>query len=229
VVAVTYASHGGSDDRFCRAVESAVRHDIPWEILGWGVRWEGLSQKLQASLDYVRGLDPDCIILFSDAFDILFTQPLAAIKKSFERTNANLLFAGECGCWPQVIQDKAKGYRKGHICNTLYPKSPTPYKFLNSGAWMGYARAAEGLLAAVVKRANSEYGMKTNDQEMVSDMYIQHQFNISLDWHARIFQCMHSTHDAPLPYCDPSKDVKESKGVWKNTLTGTTPALFHFK
>jgi hypothetical protein len=40
---------------------------------------------------------------------------------------------------------------------------------------------------------------------------------------------MHSTHDAPLPYCDPSKDVKESKGVWKNTLTGTTPALFHFK
>ena len=25
------------------------------------------------------------------------------------------------------------------------------------------------------------------------------------------------------------EDVKESKGVWKNTLTGTTPALFHFK
>lgn len=74
IVAVTYASHGGRDDRFCRAVESAVRNNIPWEVLGWGVKWQGLSQKLQASLDYARSLDPDCIMLFSDAFDVLFTQ-----------------------------------------------------------------------------------------------------------------------------------------------------------
>lgn len=74
IVAVTYASHAGRDDRFCRAVESAVRNNIPWEVLGWGVKWQGLSQKLQASLDYARSLDPDCIMLFSDAFDVLFTQ-----------------------------------------------------------------------------------------------------------------------------------------------------------
>jgi len=74
IVAVTYATHGGRDDRFCRAVESAVRNKIPWEVLGWGLKWEGLSQKLQASLDYVRQLDPDCVMLFSDAFDVLFTQ-----------------------------------------------------------------------------------------------------------------------------------------------------------
>ena len=53
IVALTYASHKGRDDRFCRAVESAVRENVPWEILGWGVKWEGLSQKLQASLDSV--------------------------------------------------------------------------------------------------------------------------------------------------------------------------------
>lgn len=44
------------------------------------------------------------------------------------------------------------------------------YRFLNSGAWMGYAGAAEKLLEAVVAKANSTFGMKTNDQEMVSDM-----------------------------------------------------------
>ena len=230
MVAVTYASHGGRDDRFCRAVESAIRNQVPWEVLGWGIKWEGLSQKLQASLDYVRGLDPNCILLFSDAFDILFAEGLSAIKAKFEKTGAKLLFAGECGCWPQVVQDQQRGYKKkGHICNDLYPASPTPYKFLNSGAWMGYAKAAEGLLAAVVKRANSQYGMKTNDQEMVSDMYIERQFNISLDWHAMIFQCMHSTRDAPLPHCNPMEHLRESKGIWKNTLTGTMPALFHFK
>ena len=91
------------------------------------------------------------------------------------------------------------------------------------------AHVGERLLAAVVKRANSQYGMKTNDQEMVSDMYIERQFNISLDWHAMIFQCMHSTRDAPLPLCNPMEHLRESKGIWKNTLTGTMPALFHFK
>jgi hypothetical protein len=34
--AVTYASHGGRDDRFCRALESAVRHEVDLIILGWG-------------------------------------------------------------------------------------------------------------------------------------------------------------------------------------------------
>jgi hypothetical protein len=35
--AVTYASHGGKDDRFCRAIESAVRHEVDLIILGWGM------------------------------------------------------------------------------------------------------------------------------------------------------------------------------------------------
>ena len=34
--AVTYASHGGRDDRFCRAIESAIRHEVDLIILGWG-------------------------------------------------------------------------------------------------------------------------------------------------------------------------------------------------
>jgi hypothetical protein len=34
--AVTYATHGGRDDRFCRAVESAIRNDYDLVILGWG-------------------------------------------------------------------------------------------------------------------------------------------------------------------------------------------------
>jgi hypothetical protein len=153
IVAVTYASHGGRDDRFCRAVESAVRNNIPWEVLGWGVKWQGLSQKLHASLDYARSLDPDCIMLFSDAFDVLFTQVwvlavvlcckwacliivfswqnLLSIKAGFEASGQNLVFAGECGCWPQVVQDQKRGFPKGsgHICNVVYPKSPTPCVF----------------------------------------------------------------------------------------------------
>ena len=114
-----------------------MRNDVPWEILGWGVKWEGLSQKLQASLDAVRELDPNCIITFSDAFDVLWADSLIHMRDKFLATNKPLVFAGECGCWPQVVKDKEKGLPKGTICNKLYPQSPTPYRFLNSGAWIG--------------------------------------------------------------------------------------------
>lgn len=58
------------------------------QILGWGVPWKGLSQKLQASWDAVKDLDPDCIIMFSDAFDVLFTSSMADIK---QKVGASLL------------------------------------------------------------------------------------------------------------------------------------------
>lgn len=34
-------------DRFCRSLESALRHDVPLRVLGWGVPWEGLAQKVR--------------------------------------------------------------------------------------------------------------------------------------------------------------------------------------
>ena len=37
----------------------------------------------------------------------------------------------------QVVQDTKRGFPKGSgkVCNELYPESPTPYRFLNSGLW----------------------------------------------------------------------------------------------
>ena len=50
----------------------------------------------------------------------------------------------------------------------------------------------------MVDGANSLFGAKTNDREMVSDMYIDRKYNISLDFYASIFQCMHDTGSPPV-------------------------------
>jgi hypothetical protein len=92
--AVTYASHGGRDDRFCRAVESAIRHDVNIIILGWGVKWIGLSQKLEAAHDYASSLPSEDIILFTDAFDVMFTNTPEHILEEFEKENTDIIFAG---------------------------------------------------------------------------------------------------------------------------------------
>ena len=47
----------------------------------------------------------------------------------------------EKGCWPDW--DMAFGR---DFCLRRYPQSPTPYRFVNSGVWMGYADAAYALL-----------------------------------------------------------------------------------
>ena len=62
---VTYASHGGRDDRFCRAIESSIRNGFDLVILGWGTKWLGLSQKLQAAHSFARALPKEEVMLFT--------------------------------------------------------------------------------------------------------------------------------------------------------------------
>lgn len=95
--AVTYASHGGRDDRFCRAIESAIHNKIDIIVLGWGMKWKGLSQKLEAAYQYSKSIPKNDIILFTDAFDILYTQSSEAILSRFLELNVTLLFSAECG------------------------------------------------------------------------------------------------------------------------------------
>ena len=99
IVALTYATHPGKDDRFCRALESAVHHKVDLRILGWGKPWTGLTQKLTGSLDYLRALPTSCIVVFTDAYDILYADDLNGIKAKFEKESEvnghDVLFAGE--------------------------------------------------------------------------------------------------------------------------------------
>lgn len=219
---VTYASHGGRDDRFCRAVESAIRHDYRLVILGWRVPWTGLSQKLQAAYEYASSLPPGDLLLFTDAFDVLFTGGPTEIIRQFLLHNSSLLFSAECGCWPHIME------RKGRACFYEYPTAPTPYRYLNSGSWIGTALAAAAMLSEVIRLAGNDF-RNANDQKLVADMFISRRFDMSLDYHNSIFQSMHMTRDPPLPLCDPSEDVQLTKdGSWLNSRTGGRPALLHF-
>ena len=219
--AVTYASHSGRDDRFCRAIESAIRHDFDIVILGWGIKWKGLSQKLEAAQKYASSLPGDDIILFTDAFDVLFTGSAHNILASYFSLNYDILFAGECGCWPHIM-DEPKA------CFDKYPLSPTPYRYLNSGTWIGKASIAANMLLEVIKLAGSSFD-NANDQKLCADMYMSGKFGIAVDFNASIFQSMLMTLEAPLPMCNPYKDLILTKdGRYYNKRTNQYPSVFHF-
>lgn len=218
---VTYASHGGRDDRFCRAVESSIRHKFDLVILGWGVKWQGLSQKLDAAHAFAAALPPGDVILFTDAFDVMFTGSSEDILTAFLAEKAPIIFSAECGCWPHVIEDV-------NVCLHKYPSSPTPYRYLNSGTWIGYAKEATEMLAEVIRGAGNNFA-QANDQKLVADMYISGKHGIKLDFYNKLFQSMHMTLDRPLPYCNPVKDIVRTKdGRFLNERTNSKPAVLHF-
>ena len=220
----TYATHGGRDDRFCRAVESSIRSGIDLVILGWGEKWHGLSQKLEAAHQFAADLPVDDLLLFTDAYDVLFLDDGANIVKSYQSfvsgTHRPIIFSGECGCWPHVMVNRK-------ACFSDYPKAPTPYRYLNSGTWIGPAGQAKDMLNDVMVEAGSDF-RNANDQKLVADMYIAGKHGIELDFYNKIFQSMHMTLDRPLPRCNPVEDVKMQDGRWRNTLTGNSPAVVHF-
>jgi len=230
IVALTYATHPGKDDKFCKAVESAIQHEVPLRILGWGKKWKGLTQKLEGSLEALRLLPPSCTIVFTDAYDVLYSDGLAGIKSKFSSMGEPVLFSGECGCWPQIARDNGKG----SICLDDYPTSPTPYRYLNSGQWIAPAGKALEIFEALIEEAkvySKRYHVpisKINDQEMVSDMYIDGRFDIKLDHRNEIFQAMHATYKEPLEKCDPWPEMANVDGVWENKEYGTSPSIFHF-
>jgi glycosyltransferase involved in cell wall biosynthesis len=218
---VTYASHGGRDDRFCRAVESSIRNEYDLVILGWNIPWRGLSQKLEAAHSFASSLRSDDIILFTDAFDVLFTGSKENILQNFLQMNTKILFSAECGCWPHVMEDRDACFHK-------YPPSPTPYRYLNSGTYIGYATNVVTMLQDVIKKAGNNF-QNANDQKLVADMYIAKQHGITLDFHNKIFQSMHMTLEKPLPYCNPSQDIIfDHQKRYYNKLTQSYPSVFHF-
>ena len=106
--------------------------------------------------------------------------------------------------------------------------SPTPYRYLNSGTWIGYAEESAVMLQEIISEAGKDFA-NANDQKLVADMYMEGRNGIKLDFYNEIFQSMHMTLDPPLPYCNPISDVKLTNDKrWKNARTGSTPAVFHF-
>ncbi len=196
--------------------------NIPLQIIGWGEEWKGLGQKLTGITNAVQQLPDNTIVMFTDAYDILFTRNASDLLRRYRSFSGSpLIFSAECGCSPQSDYDPM-------LCLHDYPSAPTLYRYLNSGAWIGLARDVRRFLQAVLSDAG-EGAVLANDQELVNHYYIKQKMNITLDHHSLIFQSMHENFLAPLPICVPMEDLNyQFDGSWWNAHTGSTSAVFHF-
>lgn len=176
---------------------------ISLDILGLGLPYRGNGQKLTYMIDYLSAIPDEEVVMFVDGYDILILAPKDEILARFVKLNTPCLFSAELYCFPHTK------------LASLFPESPTKFKYLNSGSFIGYA----GHLRTLLKNLGP---IKENqsDQGQITLYYLDHLDEIALDYTCELF----------LPLQDLVLDdleIDHSRNEVKCLLTGTTPPVIH--
>lgn len=193
---------------------SCRENNIPLHVLQPNFDWSCNTLKLRLLWDFVSSgeLSDDCIILVSDAFDVLINEKKEKILKKYFDLGAEIIFSAE-----------ANYYFRNPDLNYFYwkhyPRNSILYHFLNSGNYMGTVENIRKLLATVFEKYNVDINdteqLRTirSDQYLLSRFYVDYYyspqefpFTIKLDHRQSLFACtagrMFATDEIPTHWME---------------------------
>ena len=143
---VTYASKTNRAD-FCTMALSALANGFELNILGrkredqWALH--GYMDKFRALREFLELIssEPRAIVVFADAYDVLFTAGPRALARRFLRSGHRILISAEKGCCSDWLVTVESVLRSAPVrCDETWPVpdigTATPY--MNSGAFVGF-------------------------------------------------------------------------------------------
>merc|ERR1712071_238652 len=145
-------------------MRSAKKNELSVKVLGMGEEWKGgdmtnsvgggqkvlmMRQALESYKD-----DPEMMILFTDAYDVLFNANRQQIVEQFNKFDARVVFSAEGFCWPDA-----------HLASE-YPEVERGKRYLNSGLFMGYAPELWQILNS------AEIANNDDDQRFYTKVYL---------------------------------------------------------
>lgn len=167
--------------------------------------------------DIVR---PSDVIIFTDAYDVIFLEHWSVVFSRFLDFGADIVFNGERAYWPDTKSIPQIGeYDRGAVQNEFIARFSGPYPQLNSGAYIGYARTVKDMVEWCLK-VGEKYDIR-DDQALVqcfaSACYKTGHYNIVVDDIDQIFATMsHAIEDYTFDGFHVS-----------NRITGKRPAILH--
>lgn len=149
----------------------------------------------------------DLIIMFTDAYDVVFLGDPQEILEKFSKFNANVVFSAESFCWPQEsLKDS-------------YPQIESGKRFLNSGGFIGTAKELYDIVT-------HKPIMDTDDDQLYYsliyvDPELRQKFNMKLDHKSAIFQNLNgATAEVELVFDDIFPKIL-------NTMYDSKPLVLH--
>lgn len=171
---------------------------------------KGFGMKIKLVNNFLKTRDDNDIVMFIDGYDVLLQGTTAEIldrwkKFQYKHGRGCALFSAEYFCWPNASLEEQ------------YPSfTETPYKFLNSGTYIGNVDTLKKIINKTNLNLNSDDFNNIDDQLFFTDIYLNNKNLIVLDHYNSIFNCMAGA-------CD---DL-EYRGQWYNKKTNTYPLVFH--
>lgn len=168
----------GTDDSKCYRLQHSssengfnflnIGKDIPWK--GSDMTGPGGGQKINMLKEYIKDLPYYDVVLFVDGYDVFSTENIEEIVRRYLEFKCKVVFACEETCWPdQSIAE-------------YFPKSETPYRYLNSGLFIGRVDEIRNILSNHINDWD-------DDQLYYHKEFLSGKHDIKLDYESHIFQC----------------------------------------
>mmetsp|Transcript_67345 Transcript_67345/g.161470 ORF Transcript_67345/g.161470 Transcript_67345/m.161470 type:complete len:442 (-) Transcript_67345:88-1413(-) len=178
------------------------------ELVGWGST--NKAAKINSFVDAVHDESkrPSDVVIFTDALDVMVVGNSTEIVEKFlvleAEKHVSIFFNAEERCFPDDCCRPEGGY----------PPSPTRWRYLNSGVFIGRVWALRRMLKSYV-------GYTPHDQEWYQRFFLGARDLVGLDTECLLLCAV----DGALP-----SDANGSPGArLLNLETNTVPAVLHFK
>jgi len=213
---ITVSSHRPTQPYYCydEFFKSVAKYGHEVTVLANDGSYKGLISKPKILKRWIdAGKVQAKKILFTDCWDVLFLDdPAKAVEMA---PQGSVHFNSERNLFPFVEGE--------------FPDVGTPYRYLNSGFFIGDTELIHELLNKMdldaipddFQKANGEWHHE-NDQKYYLEAYVKQLVPITLDSKVEICQTLHE--------CQDMLDIRlqeEGSIVAFNTCMGTTPFVFH--
>jgi hypothetical protein len=160
--------------------------------------------------------DRSALVMLVDGYDVLFVASVKEIVSKYlelveQKPDKTIIFCSEIYCWPD--SHKAAHY------DSVFPagvETESPYRFLNSGFFMGPASDIMELIRPML----SDVKQATDDQRFYTERYLKGDSPIQLDTECNLTQCLASDMKDHIVWDDQQER-------WCNKETGAYPCIMH--
>lgn len=128
-----------------RLVETLEKNNWDYMVLGEGEEWKGFTTKMIAYKNYLNLLNPEKIVVISDAHDVYCIRNSQLFINDFKLLNKNIIVSMELYAEGSLIYDPNINYVQVTWLGPYFEFNNIDYnkinrKFVNSGLIAGYAK-----------------------------------------------------------------------------------------
>jgi hypothetical protein len=198
-------------------VASAKRGGYAMKTLGWNQKWGGFVWRLTLMLDALSTMNPDEVVCFTDAFDVIVLLPAVELEARYRAmvNDGRVLLSVE-----NPIGEPVAGFVGRKLFGVCIDN-----KTLNAGAYMGTVTGLRVFIRLIQTTAQRE-GM-VDDQKVLNRMCqkLRTDNMVAIDTQGDIF--FHATcENGVVGFVSGSCPFGLGDGL-KNPWTGRPPAILH--